>query len=264
MLDLCTNTVSKGESGCIRCIDEPLIDMAKHGEIEVVPYENDKGNNYTDASVFFKHLSENNICIKIFFPDALMSHKLVGQSGFDREYKTILILKELGEFVENHTTYESYNHNYGFKLIFKHGVKVDEHVIHDINVVLVKLCLNSRDTIFASTFNSSVFKKHIEEALKMLHSNGYCHRDLHIGNVVLCIDKTPRYKLIDFEHMSTCNAMEQKEEAESIEHIIDAFASHQRRSKLGGKTKHKNHKKQKKQKKQKKTKKSRKVNSCCR
>jgi len=265
MLDLCTNTVSKGESGCIRCIDKPLIDMAKRGEITVVPYDNDEMTNDemtndemthdTDASDFFNHLHENNTCIKMFFPDKLMSHKLVGQSGFAREHKTILILKELGDFVENYTPYESYNNKYGFRLIFKHGVKVDAHVIDDINVVLVKLCLNYRDIKFTSTFEPSVFKKHIGDALHLLHSNGYCHRDLHIGNVVLCIDKTPRYKLIDFEHMSTCDATEHTDEVESIKHIVDKFASHFRRSKLGGNAK------QKKTKKFRKTRKSRKTKS---
>ena len=261
MLDLCTNTVSKGESGCIRCIDEPLINMAKRGEITVVPYDNDEMTNDemthdTDASDFFNHLHENNTCIKMFFPDELMMHKLVGQSGFAREHKTILILKELGDFVENYTPYESYNNKYGFRLIFKHGVKVDAHVIYDINVVLVKLCLNYRDIKFTSTFNSPVFKKHIGDALRLLHSNGYCHRDLHIGNVVLCIDKTPRYKLIDFEHMSTCDATEHTDEVESIKHIVDKFASHFRRSKLGGNAKQKKTKHSKKH-----SKKSRKTKS---
>ena len=70
MLDLCTNTVSKGESGCIKCIDEPLFDMAKREEIAVLPYDHTESINSFE---FFKHLRENNICMKIFFPDDLGS-----------------------------------------------------------------------------------------------------------------------------------------------------------------------------------------------
>ena len=228
MLDLCTNTVSKGESGCIKCIDDRLFDMAKRREIAVLPYDHTES---IDSFEFFKHLRENNTCMKIFFPDELMREKIVGQSGFEREYKTILILKKLRNFIENHTPYESYNDNYGFKLIFIHGVKINEVVIHEVNIVLVRLCINSRNGLFFSKFNPTMFKKNIKDALVLLHSNGYCHKDLHIGNVVLCFDKVPKYKLIDFEHMSKCEEEEQ-EEMNSVDYMTGSVM---RRSKLGGK-----------------------------
>ena len=166
MLDLCTNTVSKGESGCIKCIDDRLFDMAKRREIAVLPYDHTES---IDSFEFFKHLRENNTCMKIFFPDELMREKIVGQSGFEREYKTILILKKLRNFIENHTPYESYNDNYGFKLIFIHGVKINEVVIHEVNIVLVRLCINSRNGLFFSKFNPTMFKKNIKDALVLLH-----------------------------------------------------------------------------------------------
>jgi len=230
MLDLCTNTVSKGESGCIKCIDEPLFDMAKREEIAVLPYDHTESINSFE---FFKHLRENNICMKIFFPDELMREKIVGKSGFEREYKTILTLKNLRNFIENHTPYESYNDNYGFKLIFIYGVKINEVVIHEVNIVLVRLCINSRNGLFFSEFNPTMFKKNIKDALKLLHAKGYCHKDLHIDNVVLCFDadKVPKYKLIDFEHMSKCEQDEQ-EEMKSVDYITGSVM---RRSKLGGK-----------------------------
>ena len=228
MLDLCTNTVSKGESGCIKCIDDRLFDMAKRREIAVLPYDHTES---IDSFEFFKHLRENNTCMKIFFPDELMREKIVGQSGFEREYKTILILKKLRNFIENHTPYESYNDSYGFKLIFIHGVKINEVVIHEVNIVLVRLCINSRNGLFFSKFNPTMFKKNIKDALVLLHSNGYCHKDLHIGNVVLCFDKVPKYKLIDFEHMSKCEEEEQ-EEMNSVDYMTGSVM---RRSKLGGK-----------------------------
>ena len=230
MLDLCTNTVSKGESGCIKCIDDRLFDMAKRREIAVLPYNHTES---IDSFEFFKHLRENNTCMKIFFPDELMREKIVGQSGFEREYKTILILKKLRNFIENHTPYESYNDSYGFKLIFIHGVKINEVVIHEVNIVLVRLCVNSRNSLFFSEFNPTMFKKNIKDALKLLHAKGYCHKDLHIGNIVLCFDtdKTPKYKLIDFEHMSKCEEEEQ-EEMNSVDYMTGSVM---RRSKLGGK-----------------------------
>lgn len=228
MLDLCTNTVSKGESGCIKCIDDPLFDMAKRREIAVLPYDH---TDSIDSFEFFKHLRENNICMKIFFPDELMREKIVGKSGFEREYKTILTLKNLRNFIENHTPYESYNDSHGFKLIFIHGVKINEVILYEVNIVLVRLCMNSRNSLFFSEFNPTMFKKNIKDALKLLHAKGYCHKDLHIGNVVLCFDKVPKYKLIDFEHMSKCEQDEQ-EEMKSVDYITGSVM---RRSKLGGK-----------------------------
>lgn len=78
-------------------------------------------------------------------------------------------------------------------------------------------------------------KKNIKDALKLLHAEGYCHKDLHIGNVVLCFDdkKVPKYKLIDFEHMSKCE-QEEKEEEETGS-INNMTGSVMHRSKLGGK-----------------------------
>lgn len=64
MLDLCTKTVSKGESGCIKCIDKSLFDMANRGEIAVIPHDHAHAE-MIDPLEFFKHLRENNICMKI-------------------------------------------------------------------------------------------------------------------------------------------------------------------------------------------------------
>ena len=162
-----------------------------------------------------------------------MREKIVGQSGFEREYKTILILKNLRNFIENHTPYESYNDSYGFKLLFIHGVKINEVIIHEVDIVIVRLCMNSRNGLFFSKFNPKMFKKNIKDALKLLHAKGYCHKDLHIGNVVLCFDKVPKYKLIDFEHMTKCE--EEEKEEEETGSIDNMTGSVMRRSKLGGK-----------------------------
>lgn len=93
-----------------------------------------------------------------------------------------------------------------------------------------------------------MFKKNIKDALKLLHAKGYCHKDLHIDNVVLCFDadKVPKYKLIDFEHMSKC----EQDEQEEMKSVDSMTGSVMHRSKLGGKrTKSKKFKKFKKSKK---------------
>jgi len=59
--------------------------------------------------------------------------------------------------------------------------------------------------------------------------------DLCTNTVVLCFDdkKVPKYKLIDFEHMSKCE-QEEKEEEETGS-INNMTGSVMHRSKLGGK-----------------------------
>jgi serine/threonine protein kinase len=228
--------IGKGESGYIHCVDQILMDMSD--EITIIPHnEDDVEINTLD---FFTHLRENGICMKIFFPPEMMRGKTLEDSGFNREYQKVVILAGLKNFISEYTPYASYEGNYGFKMRFKHGIKMADAVtVNSVYIILIKLCINNHNPLFGSSFNSKVFKRHMRSALKLLHSNGYCHNDLHIGNVVLCLGETPQYKLIDFEHMATCNDEDQKDEFKSVEDMGDKqkrddASSSFRRSKLGG------------------------------
>ena len=219
MFDICVNTISKGESGCIRCIDDRLMGTAMSDEIAITSYDDDVKIPTLD---FFTHLLHNNICMKIFFPTEMMRGKIIEGNGFNREYEKIMILAGLKKFIEHYTPYASYEGKYGFKLVFKNGVNIDDTVsVNEVYIILIKLCINNHSMAFISSFNSKAFKMHMQSALNLLHSKGYCHKDLHIGNVVLCVDKKPQYKLIDFEHMSKCNKEDGKEECKMVEDILD-------------------------------------------
>ena len=220
--------IGKGESGYIHCVDQILMDMSD--EITIIPHnEDDVEINTLD---FFTHLRENGICMKIFFPPEMMRGKTLEDSGFNREYQKVVILAGLKNFISEYTPYASYEGNYGFKMRFKHGIKMADAVtVNSVYIILIKLCINNHNPLFSSSFNSKVFKRHMRSALKLLHSNGYCHNDLHIGNVVLCLGETPQYKLIDFEHMATCNDEDQKDEFKSVDNVSSSLF---RRSKLGG------------------------------
>ena len=219
MFDICVNTISKGESGCIRCIDDRLMGAAMSDEITITSYDDDVKIPTLD---FFTHLLHNNICMKIFFPTEMMRGKIIEGNGFNREYEKIMILAGLKKFIHHYTPYASYEGKYGFKLVFKNGINIDDTVrVNEVYIILIKLCISNHNMAFISSFNSKAFKMHVQSALNLLHSKGYCHKDLHIGNVVLCVDKKPQYKLIDFEHMSKCNKEDGKEECNMVEDILD-------------------------------------------
>jgi len=252
MFDICANAINKGESGCIRCIDKPLMDMAMSGKITVTSYDD---NGTIDTLDFFTHLRDNNMCMKTFFPTEMMRGKLIEENGFNREYDKIIILTGLKKFIEHYTPYVSYKGKYGFKLFFKNGIKIhDDTIVNEVYIILIKLCINNHSSAFVSSFNSKAFKSHMLAALNLLHSNGYCHKDLHIGNFVLCFgpNNKPQYKLIDFEHMSKCDQEDGKEERELVKNIAEEQIDEKRdlmsfltssvfsvfsRSKLGGRRK---------------------------
>ena len=220
-----------------------------NGEITVTSYDD---NGTIDALDFFTHLRDNNMCMKTFFPTEMMRGKLIEENGFNREYDKIIILTGLKKFIEYYTPYVSYEGKYGFKLFFKNGIKInDATIVSEVYIILIKLCINNHSSDFVASFNSKAFKIHMLAALNLLHSNGYCHKDLHIGNFVLCFgpDNKPQYKLIDFEHMSKCDHEDGKEERELVKNIAEKQIDEKRdlmsfltssvfsvfsRSKLGG------------------------------
>jgi len=223
-------TIGKGESGYIHCVDQILMDMSD--EITIIPHNEDDDDVKINTLDFFTHLRKNGICMKIFFPPEMMRGKTLEDSGFNREYQKVVILAGLNNFISEYTPYSSYEGNYGFKMRFKHGISMDDVTVNTVYIILIKLCINNHNPLFGSSFNSNVFKRHMRSALKLLHSKGYCHNDLHIGNVVLCLGETPQYKLIDFEHMSTCNDEDQKDEFKSVDNVSSSLSF--RPSKLGG------------------------------
>ena len=219
MFDLHANAIGEGKSGFIRCIDKPLIYACMHDEITIISYDNDVTLPTLD---FFKYLHGNGICMKIFFKP---------HDGFQKEHNAITILKDFENFIDDYTPYASYEGIYGFKLVFKNGVSVNDDAasVNEIYIVLLKLCKPR------FVLNLPKFQVDMQNALDLLHLHGYCHNDLSLNNVVLCSgkDKLPQYKLIDFESMSTCGLR-----AKEIEnHFPFKFM---RRSNLGGRMTRKN------------------------
>jgi hypothetical protein len=224
-----------GVYGCFRCIDDELLQklllMVSNKKVKVYTVDEVDDSHRVvamitkmmeiNAEFFFNFLHAQKICFKVFFE----------RPSFIDEYRNIKILKTIPSvmrediresklvepireksvepqenFLQKYSTYYEYTHEgingFAFVFEFTDGVTIASYNSSTrrdkVYVILNKLCKDN-DKISTEQKLSPKFHDDIHEALMILASHGFCHKDTHLNNIVDCgEDSKPRYKLIDF------------------------------------------------------------------